>query len=126
MISGVNPLLSDRAPVHSTCQRLATVVDGAYRLLCWHIWRRRPREDLQARRAAYGEQDSCDRVARVDGRVRRWIRLLSPDLDGRLAEWVTDEAIVVMLSPQPSAPHFCASLAVAGMAIPSEREAART
>lgn len=50
-------LLSDlRGLVLSARQHLATATNATYTLLCWQIGRRRPCDDLQAGRAAYGEQ----------------------------------------------------------------------
>jgi len=50
-------LLSDlRSLVQSARQRLATAANATYTLLCWQIGRRLLRDNLQARRAAYGKQ----------------------------------------------------------------------
>ena len=50
-------LLGDlRALVQSARQRLASVANATYTLLCWQIGRRLLRDNLQGGRAAYGKQ----------------------------------------------------------------------
>ena len=50
-------LLSDlRGLIQSARQRIATVANATYTLLCWQVGRRLLRENLQAGRAAYGKQ----------------------------------------------------------------------
>ena len=50
-------LLSDlRTLIQSARQRIATVANSTYTLLCWQVERRLLRENLQAGRAAYGKQ----------------------------------------------------------------------
>ena len=50
-------LLSDlRTLIQSARQRIATVANSAYTLLCWQVGSRLLRENLQQGRAAYGKQ----------------------------------------------------------------------
>ena len=50
-------LLSDlRTLIQSARQRIATVANSTYTLLCWQVGRRLLRENLQQGRAAYGKQ----------------------------------------------------------------------
>ena len=120
-------LLSDlRALVQSDRQPLATVANVTYTLLCWHVGHRLPRENLQTGRAAYGEQILATVSQELTAEFGAGFNHTTLTRMARFSEWVTDEAIVVALSRQSSGSHFRASLAVAGMAIPSERKGATT
>lgn len=100
-------LLSDlRELVHSARQRIATVANAAYTLLCWHIGCRLLRENLQDGRATYGKQILATVSQELTAEFGAGFSYTALTRMARFAEWMQDERIVSTLSTQLSWSHF--------------------
>ena len=99
-------LLDLRALVQSARQRLATVANATYTLLCWQIGRRLLRDNLQSGRAAYGKQILATVSQELTAEFGAGFNYTSLTRMARFAEWMTDEPIVATLSQTLSWSHF--------------------
>lgn len=100
-------LLSDlRSLVQSARQRLATVANATYRLLCWQIGHRLLRDSLQGGRAAYGKQILATVSQELTAEFGAGFNYTALTRMARFAEWMTDEGILATLSQTLSWSHF--------------------
>lgn len=106
---GADPsaLLVDlRALVQSARQRLASVANATYTLLCWQIGRRLLRDQLQGGRAAYGKQILATVSQELTAEFGAGFNYTALTRMARFAEWMTDEQILATLSQILSWSHF--------------------
>ena len=100
-------LLSDlRALIRSARQRIATVANSTYTLLCWQVGRRLLRENLQAGRAAYGKQILATVSQELTAEFGAGFSYTALTRMARFAEWMTDDQILASLSQELSWSHF--------------------
>lgn len=99
-------LMDLRALVQSARQRLATVANATYTLLCWQIGRRLLRDSLQGGRAAYGKQILATVSQELTTEFGAGFNYTSLTRMARFAEWMTDEQILATLSQTLSWSHF--------------------
>jgi predicted nuclease of restriction endonuclease-like (RecB) superfamily len=99
-------LLDLRALVQSARQRLATVANATYTLLCWQIGRRLLRDNLQSGRAAYGKQILATVSQELTAEFGAGFNYTSLTRMARFAEWMTNEQILATLSQTLSWSHF--------------------
>jgi predicted nuclease of restriction endonuclease-like (RecB) superfamily len=100
-------LVSDlRTLIQSARQRIATVANSTYSLLCWQVGRRLLRANLQAGRAAYGKQILATVSQELTVEFGAGFNYTALTRMARFAEWITDEEIVSTLSTQLSWSHF--------------------
>ena len=99
-------LMDLRALVQSARQRLATVANATYTLLCWQIGRRLLRDSLQGGRAAYGKQILATVSQELTIEFGAGFNYTSLTRMARFAEWMTDEQILATLSQTLSWSHF--------------------
>lgn len=100
-------LLSDlRELVRSARQRIATVANAGYTLLCWQVGCRLLRENLQDGRAAYGKQILATVSQELTAEFGAGFSYTALTRMARFAEWMQDERIVSTLSTQLSWSHF--------------------
>ena len=107
--AGADPavLLSDlRGLVQSARQRLATVANATYTLLCWQIGHRLLRDSLQGGRAAYGKQILATVSQELTAEFGAGFNYTALTRMARFAEWMTDEGILATLSQTLSWSHF--------------------
>lgn len=100
-------LLTDlRELIQSARQRIATVANSTYTLLCWHVGRRLLRENLQAGRAAYGKKILATVSQELTAEFGAGFSYTALTRMARFAEWMKDERILATLSTQLSWSHF--------------------
>lgn len=100
-------LLTDlRALIQSARQRIATVANATYTLLCWQVGCRLLRENLQAGRAAYGKQILATVSQELTVEFGAGFSYTALTRMARFAEWIQDAQIVSTLSTQLSWSHF--------------------
>ena len=100
-------LLRDlRTLVQSARQRIATVANATYTMLCWQVGRRLLRENLQSGRAAYGKQILATVSQELTAEFGAGFDYTALTRMARLAEWMTDERILATLSQTLSWSHF--------------------
>jgi predicted nuclease of restriction endonuclease-like (RecB) superfamily len=99
-------LMDLRALVQSARQRLATVANATYTLLCWQIGRRLLRDNLQGGRAAYGKQILATVSQQLTTEFGAGFNYTALTRMARFAEWMTDERILATLSQTLSWSHF--------------------
>ena len=100
-------LLTDlRALIQSARQRIATVANASYTLLCWQVGCRLLRENLQAGRAAYGKQILATVSQELTVEFGAGFSYTALTRMARFAEWMQDAQIVSTLSTQLSWSHF--------------------
>ena len=99
-------LMDLRALVQSARQRLATVANATYTLLCWQIGRRLLRDNLQGGRAAYGKQILATVSQQLTPEFGAGFNYTALTRMARFAEWMTDERILATLSQTLSWSHF--------------------
>ena len=100
-------LLSDlRTLVQSARQRLATVANATYTLLCWQIGHCLLRNNLQGGRAAYGKQILATVSQELTTEFGAGFNYTALTRMARFAEWMTDEQILATLSQTLSWSHF--------------------
>lgn len=107
--AGADPavLLSDlRGLVQSARQRLATVANATYTLLCWQIGHRLLRDSLQGGRAAYGKQILATVSQELTTEFGAGFNYTALTRMARFAEWMADEGILATLSQTLSWSHF--------------------
>ena len=96
-------LLSDlRTLIQSARQRIATVANSTYTLLCWQLGRRLLRENLQQGRAAYGKQILATVSQELTVEFGAGFSYTALTRMARFAEWMTDEKILASLSQELS------------------------
>ncbi len=96
-------LLSDlRNLIQSARQRIATVANSTYTLLCWQVGRRLLRENLQAGRAAYGKQILATVSQELTAEFGAGFSYTALTRMARLSEWMTDDQILASLSQELS------------------------
>ncbi|MFN0149548.1 MAG: YhcG family protein [bacterium] len=106
-------LLTDlRTLIQSSRQRIATVANSTYTLLCWQVGRRLLRENLEAGRADYRKQILATVSQELTREFGAGFTYTALTRMARFAEWVTDEKIVVTLSRQLSWSHVHALLPI--------------
>jgi predicted nuclease of restriction endonuclease-like (RecB) superfamily len=100
-------LLSDlRTLIQSARQRIATVANSTYTLLCWQVGRRLLRENLQAGRAAYGKQILATVSQELTAEFGAGFSYTALTRMARFSEWMTDDQILASLSQELSWSHF--------------------
>lgn len=100
-------LLTDlRSLIQSARQRIATVANATYTLLCWQVGCRLLRENLQAGRAAYGKQILATVSQELTVEFGPGFSYTALTRMARFAEWMQDAQIVSTLSTQLSWSHF--------------------
>jgi hypothetical protein len=100
-------LLSDlRTLIQSARQRIATVANSAYTLLCLQVGRRLLRENLHQGRAAYGKQILVTVSQELTVEFGAGFSYTALTRMAKFAEWMTDDQIVATLSQQLSWSHF--------------------
>jgi hypothetical protein len=100
-------LLSDlRTLIQSARQRIATVANATFTLLCWQVGRRLLRENLQQGRAAYGKQILATVSQELTVEFGAGFSYTALTRMARFAEWMTDEQILASLSQELSWSHF--------------------
>ena len=100
-------LLTDlRALIQSARQRIATVANASYTLLCWQVGCHLLRENLQAGRAAYGKQILATVSQELTVEFGAGFSYTALTRMARFAEWMQDAQIVSTLSTQLSWSHF--------------------
>ena len=100
-------LLGDlRTLVQSARQRIATVANSTYTLLCWRVGRRLLTANLQAGRAAYGKQILATVSQELTAEFGAGFSYTALTRMARFAEWMTDEQILASLSQDLSWSHF--------------------
>lgn len=100
-------LLSDlRTLIQSARQRIATLANSTYTLLCWQVGRRLLRENLEQGRAAYGKQILATVSQELTAEFGAGFSYTALTRMARFAEWMTDEEILATLSTQLSWSHF--------------------
>ena len=100
-------LLGDlRSLVQSARQRIATVANATYTLLCWQVGRRLLSANLQAGRAAYGKQILATVSQELTAEFGTGFSYTALTRMARFAEWMTDEQILASLSQELSWSHF--------------------
>lgn len=100
-------LLSDlRTLIQSSRQRLAIAINATYAYLCWQVGRRLLRENLQARRAAYGKQILATVSQELTAEFGPGFNYTALTRMARFAEWMADEQILATLSQTLSWSHF--------------------
>jgi hypothetical protein len=88
-------LLADlRALIQSARQRIATVANSTYTLLCWQVGRRLLGENLQAGRGAYGKQILATASQELTAEFGTGFSYTALTRMARLAEWITDDQIL--------------------------------
>ena len=100
-------LLTDlRELIQSARQRIATVANSTYTLLCWQVGHRLLRENLQAGRAAYGKRilATASQQLTVEFGQAFTLRLLYRAI--QFCQCFPDQEIVSTLSTQLSWSHF--------------------
>ena len=99
-------LVDLRSLVQSARQRLASVANATYTLLCWQIGRRLLRDNLQGGRAAYGKQILATVSQELTTEFGAGFNYTALTRMARFAEWMTDEQILATLSQTLSWSHF--------------------
>jgi len=100
-------LLTDlRELIQSARQRIATVANSTYTLLCWQVGRRLLQENLQAGRAAYGKQILATVSQELTAEFGAGFSYTALTRMARFAEWMKDARILATLSTQLSWSHF--------------------
>ena len=100
-------LLSDlRTLIQSARQRIATVANSTYTLLCWQVGRPLLRENLQQGRAAYGKQILATVSQELTVEFAAGFSYTVLTRMARFAEWMTDDQILASLSQELSWSHF--------------------
>lgn len=100
-------LLTDlRELIQSARQRIATVANSTYTLLCWQVGHRLLRENLQAGRAAYGKRILATASQQLTAEFGAGFSYTALTRMARFAEWIKDERILATLSTQLSWSHF--------------------
>ena len=100
-------LLSDlRTLVQTARQRIATVANSTYALLCWQVGRRLLTANLQEGRAAYGKQILATVSQELTAEFGAGFSYTALTRMARFAEWMTDEQILASLSQELSWSHF--------------------
>jgi hypothetical protein len=100
-------LLSDlRTLIQSARQRIATVANSTYTLLCWQVGRRLLRENLQQGRAAYGKQILATVSQELTAEFGQAFTRRSLYRAMQFYQCFTDQEIVSTLSTQLSWSHF--------------------
>jgi predicted nuclease of restriction endonuclease-like (RecB) superfamily len=100
-------LLGDlRTLVQSARQRIATVANSTYTLLCWQVGRRLLTANLQAGRAAYGKQILATVSQELTTEFGAGFSYTALTRMARFAEWMADEQILASLSQELSWSHF--------------------
>jgi len=100
-------LLADlRVLIQSARQRIATVANTTYTLLCWRVGHRLLRENLQEGRAAYGKQILATVSQELSAEFGAGFSYTALTRMARFAEWVTDDRILASLSQELSWSHF--------------------
>ncbi len=100
-------LLSDlRTLIQSARQRIATVANSTYTLLCWQLGCRLLRENLQQGRAAYGKQILATVSQELTVEFGAGFSYTALTRMARFAEWMTDDQILASLSQELSWSHF--------------------
>jgi predicted nuclease of restriction endonuclease-like (RecB) superfamily len=100
-------LLADlRSLIQSSRQRIATVANSTYTLLCWQVGQRLLRENLQAGRAAYGKQILATVSQELTAEFGAGFSYTTLTRMARFAEWMTNDQILASLSQALSWSHF--------------------
>jgi len=100
-------LIADlRTLIQSARQRIATVANSTYTLLCRQVGRRLLRENLQAGRAAYGKQILATVSQELTAEFGAGFSYTALTRMARFAEWMTDDQILASLSQELSWSHF--------------------
>ena len=99
-------LVDLRSLVQSARQRLASVANATYTLLCWQIGRRLLRDNLQGGRAAYGKQILATVSQDLTTEFGAGFNYTALTRMARFAEWMTDDQILATLSQTLSWSHF--------------------
>lgn len=100
-------LLGDlRTLVQTARQRIATVANSTYTLLCWQVGRRLLSANLQAGRAAYGKQILATVSQELTAEFGAGFSYTALTRMARFAEWMIDEQILASLSQELSWSHF--------------------
>jgi predicted nuclease of restriction endonuclease-like (RecB) superfamily len=100
-------LLSDlRTLVQSARQRLASVANSTFTLLCWQVGRRLLRDELESGRAVYGKQILATVSQELTAEFGAGFNYTALTRMARFAEWMTDEKILATLSQTLSWSHF--------------------
>lgn len=90
----------------SARQRIASVANSTYTLLCWQVGSRLLRENLQAGRAAYGKQILATVSQELTAQFGSGFSYTALTRMARFAEWMKDEQIVSSLATELSWSHF--------------------
>ena len=106
LIDEVNLLSDLRTLIQSARQRIATVANSTYTLLCWQVGHRLLRENLQAGRAAYGKQILATVSQELTVEFGAGFSYTALTRMARFAEWMTDDQILASLSQELSWSHF--------------------
>jgi predicted nuclease of restriction endonuclease-like (RecB) superfamily len=106
LIDGATLLSDLRTLIQSARQRIATVANSTYTLLCWQVGRRLLRENLDQGRAAYGKQILATVSQELTAEFGAGFSYTALTRMARFAEWMTDEQILVSLSQELSWSHF--------------------
>lgn len=100
-------LITDlRELIRSARQRIATVANATYTLLCWQVGCRLLRENLQAGRAVYGKQILATVSQELTTEFGAGFSYTALTRMARFAEWMKDAHILSTLSTQLSWSHF--------------------
>jgi predicted nuclease of restriction endonuclease-like (RecB) superfamily len=106
LIDGATLLSDLRTLIQSARQRIATVANSTYTLLCWQVGRRLLRENLDQGRAAYGKQILATVSQELTAEFGAGFSYTALTRMARFAEWMTDEQILATMSTQLSWSHF--------------------
>ena len=94
-------LLADlRTLIKSARQRIATVANSTYTLLCWQVGRRLLRDNLEQGRAAYGKQILATVSQELTAEYGSAVALRSRYRAIQFCQCFTDQEIVSTLSTQ--------------------------
>ena len=105
-IDAVGLLADLRSLIQSARQRIATVANSTYTLLCWEVGRRLLAEDLQSGRAAYGKRILATLSQELTAEFGPGFSYTALTRMVRFAEWMTDSRVVATLSQDLSWSHF--------------------
>jgi predicted nuclease of restriction endonuclease-like (RecB) superfamily len=100
-------LLSDlRTLIQTARQRIATVANSTYTLLCWQVGRRLLSENLYEGRAVYGKQILVTLSRELTAEFGSGFSYTALTRMARFAEWMVDDRILATLSQELSWSHF--------------------
>jgi hypothetical protein len=96
-------LMDLRTLVRSARQRLATVANATYTLLCWQVGSRLLRENLQAGRASYGKQILATVSQELTAEFGAGFNYTALTRMARFAEWMTPNLKTLLLTRKEAA-----------------------